>query len=262
MSLFEVVAARYFGFVNFLACRAGVFILMYHRINDDLPPSHLIVSVKKFKEQMAYLKQCCDVIGIDRLPGFYKDKKGMAQSRRPQVVITIDDGYRDNYLNAFPVLKEFNLPATIFVSTGFIGTNKKMRRYDDLPAPDMLSWQEIQEMRNSGNITFGPHTVNHPHLLQLNRAQQKEEIEKSMNGLFAKVPDPLCKKIFSYTYGEYDSELLNVLKELGIDLAVTVGGGINNYDSDPRELKRLGVDGRDNLVGFMSKFVFGKSAAY
>src|SRR3989338_1375998 len=57
----------YFFFLNFLNDRQGVFVLIYHRINDDLAPNHLIISTEKFKEQMKYLQQWCEVISITRL---------------------------------------------------------------------------------------------------------------------------------------------------------------------------------------------------
>ena len=104
-----------------------VRILLYHRVLDlqreknpySLPG--IIVSVKMFDEQMKYLSENYNVISLEHLVDSLKNnlpfpKKG--------VVITFDDGWKDNYSSAFPILKKYNLAATIFLTSGYIGTNK------------------------------------------------------------------------------------------------------------------------------------------
>ncbi len=104
-----------------------VRILLYHRVLDlqrekdfcSLPG--IIVSVKMFDEQMKYLSENYNVISLENLVDSLKNnlpfpKKG--------VVITFDDGWKDNFSFAFPTLKKYNLPATIFLTSGYIGTNK------------------------------------------------------------------------------------------------------------------------------------------
>ncbi len=77
---------------------------MYHRISDQFPPGELIVPPRQFHEQMAYLKKYCHVMGIEELCGVIAFRRRIEPQRKPQVVITIDDGYRDTFLNAFPIL--------------------------------------------------------------------------------------------------------------------------------------------------------------
>jgi len=237
----------YFYLLNYISHRKGVFVLMYHRINDDLPPNHLIMPTKKFREQMRYLKKHCDVIGSEELCAIFTSKNGMARKRKPQVVITIDDGYRDNFTNAYPILKELNLPATIFLVTGLIGTDKKMGSYERMPGPDMLNWEEVKIMAKN-NITFGPHTDTHPHLPELNYFDQKREIETSLNDLYTQLTAQVGRQIFSYTYGEYNEDTLKIMRELDIKIAFTVNSGINDHLTDPLELNRTEVDGREELV--------------
>jgi len=225
---------------------------MYHRINDTIAPSDLIIAPEKFKEQMWYLKKFCDVISLQDVCDIYVQKKEMKRRRRPHIVITLDDGYYDNYQNAYPILKKFKLPATIFLVTGFIDTGKKMLYYENMSTPDMLNWEEVRRMKDSG-ITFCPHTETHPHLRELSRLEQAAEIKNSMYTLVKNISAGREARIFSYTYGEYNEVTLDVLRELGVKLAVTVNGGINTLNDKPLELRRLTADGRDDLVDFMRK---------
>lgn len=256
--------------------------LMYHRVNDTLEPNDLVISTANFSRQMQYLAQNCEVIGVEALlqspqttvngPQKIQNRGPSSVDRgrmRPKVVITFDDGYRDNYINAYPILKAFKLPAAIFLITGMIGTDKKRPRYDHMRSPDMLSWDEVKEMEGHG-ITFGAHTVNHPHLSKLSYEDQKKEIGGSIRTLF--VPGShvsASQLIFCYPYGEYNNDTLKILKEMGIKIAFTVKPGINNIsrsnlgnaESSPfrqgstsfLELRRTEISGVDSIFDFKKK---------
>ncbi len=238
--------------LSFFQKREGIIILMYHRVNDDLPPDELVVSTRRFRAQMQYLAEHYDVIGIEDLVDLYSSNKFPVPSKRKKVVITFDDGFLDNFENAYPILKEFRLPATIFLATGLIGTDKKMARYQDRPNRDMMRWDEVQTMRKD-RITFGAHTVTHPKLSQLNYEEQKQEIGKSIDTLHAQLKSELSRNIFCYPYGDYNSDTLAVMKELGVKVAPTVKPGINHQHVNPIELKRTLINGRDTMHDFKLK---------
>jgi peptidoglycan/xylan/chitin deacetylase (PgdA/CDA1 family) len=266
---------------------------MYHRVNDALAPNDLVMPVAVFRKQMEYLKEHCEVISIEELLniGSRKSEVGSRKNRtsdlgsrtsgKPKVAITFDDGYRDNYLNAYPILKELKLPATIFLITGMIGTDQKRPRYKNMPSPDMLNWGEVKEMAQNG-ITFGPHTVSHPHLSSLSYEEQRAEIIGSVETLNKqlRMSEDGCRKteksdlgprtsdlgIFCYPYGDYNSDTLKIMKELGIKLAVTVRPGINKDGSQKTEdgrrikkednlleLRRTEMNGIDSLFDFKKK---------
>src|SRR3989344_4458910 len=105
--------------------RNKVKILMYHRVDDkkiDILPyyANLNVSIKNFEEQMRYLSKNYNVIPLNDIININKNKK-----IKNSVIITFDDGYIDNYLYAYPILKKYNLPATIFLPTDFIENKKR-----------------------------------------------------------------------------------------------------------------------------------------
>ena len=284
--LIRSIISDYFYLLSFFKKREGIVVLMYHRVNDNLPLSDLNVPVAKFREQMEYLKKNCEVVSIDNLlfgapvlqcPSTPEEtiKRGnrgtSVQGNLKQnlkVIITFDDGYRDNYTNAYPILKELGLPATIFLITGMIGTDQKRPRYKDMPTPDMLNWEEVLEMAPN-NITFGTHTVSHPNLAQLSYVEQKKEIEEGIVALGSNVPMfqsskledssvgretlDVRREVFCYPYGYYNQDTLKVLKDLGVKIAFTVDPGINNEKINLLELRRTEISGVDSIFDFKKK---------
>lgn len=218
--------------------RQGVSILMYHRVTDALPEGDWVISTQKFHREMRYVKEHCRVVSMAELVRMFSGRPRVTASRKPQVVITFDDGYRDNFLNAFPVLKDFGLPAAFFISTSWIGTDYKKPRYAQLPVPDMLQWEDVGRMRNE-SMTFCSHTHTHPHLPLLSYQDQKKEIESAITILYDRFQDAIVKEAFAYTYGEYNQDTLKILKELGMKVALTIEPGINTGEQDPLKLKRI-----------------------
>ena len=103
-------------------------ILCYHRIldvaaNDEFPFDGGLIdaSIDNFQWQMEYIKNHYHPISFKSLLNFIS---GQGELPRRPIIITFDDGYDDNYINAFPILKKLNMPATIFLATGYIGKNK------------------------------------------------------------------------------------------------------------------------------------------
>ena len=102
--------------------RYPAIILFYHRFADnnskELPPK---LNVKTFENQIKHLKKWYQLISLDELVDHLKTGKDFSH---PYVVITIDDGFKDNYDFAFPVLKRLDIPVTIYLTTGFVGTDR------------------------------------------------------------------------------------------------------------------------------------------
>ncbi len=225
----EIKNLIYF-FMNSGSGKAGrASILMYHSVGG----SGVLFSVKPedFEWQMEYLKtNSFNVISLAKLFEIFSLKKELPAKT---VVLTFDDGHEDNYHKVFPVLKKYNFPATIFLITGLVGdyyysksTKMKFK---------MMSWGQIKEMHNSG-IDFEPHGIIHPKLAEIPFEEAKKEITDSKKI----IEEKLGKKceFFSYPFGNYSPEVLNITKEAGFKGAVTVKKGFVAFSDKPLELPR------------------------
>ncbi len=198
-------------------------------VNDKVS-GYLSVSAASFREQMDYLvSEGYQTISLNELIA----GKGSPKS----VVIAFDDGYRDNFENAFPVLAERGFKATIFCVTQRLGTK------------DYLELNEIFEMKRAG-FSFGSHTNEHPHLPRLLREEKQREISDSKKILEEMLDFPVS--FFCYPYGEYDQETVELVREAGYQGACSNIPG-SNRKIDPYLLERTEISPSDTIFDFQKK---------
>ncbi len=185
-------------------------ILMYHHI-QEVPKNaskewmDLNVESDVFREQMSYLyNNGYNPITFENLLSFIEEGRSIPEK---SLIITFDDGWRNQYSNAFPVLKEYNFPATFFIVIEQTGGNL------------FVSWSEIIEMVNSG-MEIGSHTLTHPNLTTISGARLQRELEESKLILESKLGKDILS--FSYPYGAFDARVLLATKNAGYDVARTV----------------------------------------
>lgn len=175
-------------------------ILMYHSIEEK--PGHFnFISPETFRLQMAYLaEKKTPVISLAELVRRLQKKEPLGGA----VSITFDDGYRDNLTNAFPVLKRYNFPATIFMVTNLVGRVDKNGQ-------QRLSLQELQTLEASGLVDIEPHTKSHPRLSKLDARAVRDEVASSKGD----IEEMLGKKatLFAYPYGDFDETTPRVVQE-------------------------------------------------
>ena len=152
------------------------------------------------------------------------------------IALTFDDGFQNFYASAFPILKEYSFPATVFLVTDFCGkSNDWAGNPPDLPRSPLLSWNEIKELSNHG-IEFGAHTRTHPDLTKISRAEIKNEIAGSKkiieNATGAQV------KNFAYPYGRFNRDSYAAAEE-NFDAACSVSLGKASPASDCFALERV-----------------------
>ncbi|KKQ40788.1 MAG: Polysaccharide deacetylase family protein [Microgenomates group bacterium GW2011_GWC1_37_8] len=227
-----------------LILKKRVAILMYHSVSDD-NNEFFTVSSKNFMSQMNYLYENNYVIlSLHDLIEYINSKKKIPKK---SVVLTLDDGYEDNYLTVFPMLKKYNFPATIFLITGLVGNKNYSNRGIKLP---MLDWGQIQEMHSSGLIDFQPHTVSHPRL----SISLPNEVIYEMEDSKKEIERRLGKKctLFAYPKGDYNISTIEIAGRI-FDGAVTTDMGFTNFRSSLLSLRRNSVHSQTDSLTFKLK---------
>jgi len=214
---------------------------MYHSVADN--DVFFTVKPKIFAQQMAYLKKRnYQALKLSELIDFLESKTRIPKKA---FVLTFDDGYEDNYFNAWPIFKKYNFPATIFLAAGLAGG--KINNVSNIPLK-ALNWQEIEEMHWSGLIDFEPHTVSHQRFerLNLNQIEQEIIISKKM------IEERLNKKchFFAYPRGWYNEKIIGILKKQGFRAARTTETGKINKGDNPFKLKRISVNSTMSFIQF------------
>ncbi|WP_320822743.1 polysaccharide deacetylase family protein [Reinekea sp.] len=181
-------------------------ILVYHHVSEHSPAS-TSVTPQVFRQHLQFFKdQQITVMGLaDALAAV---ATGTPLSEKT-IAITFDDGYRDIYDNAFPLLQEFDYPFTVFVATDPI----------DQGFGDMLSWAQLRSLHQQG-VTIANHSSDHAYLVRQApqgsqwRAAVKANIEHAQQRLTAELGAPIPLWL-AYPYGEFNFELQAMLKEMG-----------------------------------------------
>ncbi len=217
--------------VGYVSTKYTVPILMYHYINEqEVKRSRLGVSPWAFERQMRFLREHkYNVISLDALSDLMRLKKKIPPNT---VVVTFDDGYLDNYTNAFPILKKYNIPATIFVVINRVGKR--------VGNDDYMNWREIKELSDSGLITIGSHSMSHPNLSEnISIDDFKKEIFDSKQIL----ENALNKKVtlFSYPFGGVSLKARAYVIRAGYKAAVGTNFPFGYPDNDVFSLKRLRI---------------------
>lgn len=203
---------------------AGVPVLNYHQVNDQYRTC-LTMSTADFETQMDFLKkEGYNSISPTELYNYLEN--GAELPEKP-ILITFDDGYIDNYQQAYPIMKKYGYRGTIFIITGFVAPNG---RY--------LDWPMIEEMSKNG-FTFESHTVNHKPLRNVDAETLKRELIDSKATIEEHTGIP-CDFI-AYPEGSYNGTVLAETKATGYVGGFTVDTGRADRGDSLYTLERIPV---------------------
>jgi peptidoglycan/xylan/chitin deacetylase (PgdA/CDA1 family) len=215
-------------------------VLSYHQFGQS--KGKTTVTPEMFHAQMAYLKaHDYRVIPLSDLLDFLNGKQALP---RRAVVITIDDGYKSAYTIAYPILKKYGFPATLFVYSDFIGSHNG------------LNWQEMREMVASKLIDIQPHSKTH---LNLNLREALEDDTAYVQRVEKEISTPLQQiqthfglpiHTFAYPYGETNDFVIARLQHHDYQMGATVQRGGNPFFVDPFLLRRTMIFGDRSLEDF------------
>ena len=243
----------------------SVPVLMYHHV---LPKDGFVCSsIDNFTKQMNFLK----TNGFYTLTSeeFYKFKKGEFNAPRKSVFITFDDGWRDNLVYAYPILKKNGQNATIFLVTDWIdrASNKKeeftplyhsdcKKQIVHSPNSIVMSWDDIYKCTDV--FDFHSHTASHRDLY-FDKLTWQEDLSLSYETIKQKLG--FSDKHLCWPRGNFDSELIEMGQEVGYELFYTTFRGVNLADNKLHHIKRFAVKKDDKWlkknIGIFSNNILG-----
>lgn len=231
-------------------------ILMYHSISEQLddhlhPYYRTVTTPERFEQQMRFLNQSgYKVLSLSEAVRLLKEAPlKLSSCGRRVAVITFDDGLRDFYTTAFPILEKFAFKATVFLTSGLI--NKTF-----LTGRECLRETEIQELAAKG-IEFGSHTDNHPQLKKLSTDDIAHELADSKSTIEAIISSPVTLFSYPYKFPEEDRSFTkNFASQLvtqGYSAGVTTIIGNAKPGDNLLFLKRLPINDHDDASLFQAK---------
>ena len=228
---------------------------MYHSISRSTdcyshPYYDTTITPDVFDEQMGFLHRNNYVaINVDDAVQLLtiEESNGLEKF----VVLTFDDGYRDFYTKAFPVLERYGFKATVFLPTDFIGENPLQ-----FQGNECLSWSDVRELHKYG-MSFGSHSVTHPRLVFLNEERLKYEIEHSRITIQEKLGSAVHSFSYPFAFPEentkFTQKLRTLMEDSGYINGVSTILGTASALDDRLFLKRLPINSGDDLGLFGAK---------
>ncbi len=249
-NIVDKIERKYFSlYVN--RKKYEVPVIMYHRVinnaeNEGVYGTYIYEDM--FKKHLQYLKDKNYTVitfkDLDKIGWRNRFEKG-----KKYIILTFDDGYKDNYDLAFPILKEFNFKATIFLM-GSLTYNEWDVKAGGERKFSLMSVEMIKEMQDYG-IEFGAHTFNHPKLNTLSN----EEIEHQIVDVKKPLEEKIGKEIitFAYPYGILNDYAKEMAKKAGYTFALATDSGSVCLSDDLYQIRRIAIFPNTNLFSFKRK---------
>ena len=219
--------------------RSRLVVVAFHRVNDWMAEDDITCSSSCFEEFCRFFKQHFRVVPLAEQVAGCREWRDMGGT----LSITFDDGYRDNFEVAAPILRELRLPATFFVTTAFVGTDYAPEWDRHLQvSPGWMSWDQVRALRQHG-FEIGAHTDRH---VDLGKADSvtvwrelltcREKLQRELNARPA---------LFAYPFGGRDNispVAVRLVREAGFDCCLAACGGVNPPVADPFRLNRISIN--------------------
>jgi peptidoglycan/xylan/chitin deacetylase (PgdA/CDA1 family) len=211
-------------------------IVMLHQVNDSVPASGMNMPPEKFEQLLQLLKK----LGYQ---SHFVSEIPHHTSHRNWVCLTFDDGFMDNFTQAFPLLQKYHMKATIYLAT-------------QIPDIEKLDAAAITTMQQSGLIEFGSHTQDHVNLLKLDNNEARDQIAQSKQQVEKLVGH--CDS-FAYPFGRYDQHHVDMVRELGFTTAVSTRKKIEPVSANNTlQLPRISTNGMMNRLQMRIALVKGR----
>ena len=211
-------------------------VLTYHRFAETCS-SPLCIPADIFDRQMRFLKENgYHVITPDEFLAFLYYRQGLPNK---SVMITIDDGYRSVYDIAYPILKKYGFKAILMIYTSFVGVSKQA-----------ITWDQLRKLKGEG-FAIGSHTIFHTDLTSLGEGETEEafaqRIYRELYGSKRILDQKIGQEtyILAYPFGYYNQRVMDVARQAGYRMALSVRRGGNPFFANTLSLKRDQILKRD-----------------
>lgn len=226
---------------------AGARILMYHSVGGK-PSDHALairVPAVNFEAQTREISsRGYKTVSVSDLI-----KLGENQASGKYIAITFDDGYKDNFLSAAPILKDLKMTATFFVTVSYV-QNEVKKRWSGGEGREFMSWDDVKNLTDMG-FEVGSHMVHHTDIAALNETDIRYEFEHSRDAISNRTGRPV--RVFSYPYGKVSEKMVIAAKKAGYIGGCSSFKGINGPYTDHFILRRTEIDGYDTINDFRRK---------
>ncbi|MCF7363451.1 polysaccharide deacetylase [Vibrio diazotrophicus] len=168
------------------------------------------------------------------------------------IILTVDDGYKDNHELLLPLLKKYHFKAVIYVVTG-----ENFNRWDvEVPenpekSVPLMSAEQLKELHSSGLVEIGGHTMTHPRLSTLSEAEQRTQIETNKQELEELLQTKLCS--FAYPYGDHNQCSKDIAQQAGYQFAVATNSGPLAMHQDKYQIRRIAIFPKTDVFGLWRK---------
>lgn len=237
---------------RWLQISRGTPVLMYHGFGEE--HDRYVARRRAFRLQLLALR-----LLRYRPIAFGELVDALREHRFPPpraVVITIDDGYRDNLEVAAPLLARHGFPATLFLVSQRLGAANDWDREPPIGARPLMSAAEASEMRAMGH-ELGAHTRTHCSLPDAGDEEVVEQVTGSLRDLEAELGIEV--RSFAYPYGRLDERAVGAARAAGFEGACTTHPALTRLDEDPLRIPRIEVKGSDSLWRFLRKLRSGNA---
>ncbi len=190
-------------------------VVVYHAVGST--DTSLSISVHEFEEQLAYFQR--HNIAVVSLSEFLEIREGKKKLSRDSVLITFDDGYRDVYQNAWPVLKRYNFPAAIFVNPDFVGKHSAFATLPTDRQRELCSHAELEEM-SRGGMAIGNHGYGHRQMDALSDNEIIQEFTVARDWIRINIPINAFPDVFVAPKGNWSSRVARILSKNGLRHAI------------------------------------------
>ncbi len=201
--------------------------IMYHDVVGTRKQVWFDTTAAELRQHFEQIREAgVTPISADQLYRHLRDGEPLPEKA---ILLTFDDGYLGQYDNAYPLLQEFNYPATYYVQTGFVGVPT---------SKDHFTWEQMQQMDREGLVSFAAHTITHPaDLRDLEDDQLQRELVESKLLMEEKLGHPIVH--FAYPSGYRDDRVKQAVADAGYAMALTMDSGYTGQSPNLLEVRRF-----------------------